>query len=79
MELIEIEIHKTSYGEFLRFLYITLGLKMLIFLRLKNVFETDILKCWCSLPPVKIIMYLFSMNNYSVKSSQNYKNFMNFP
>ena len=28
-------------------IFVTLGLKILIVLRLKQVFETDILKCWC--------------------------------
>jgi len=60
-----VEIHKTSEDKFVQF-FITLGLKILRFLRLKLVFEADIIKDY-----VIIINDLFFMNNCVVKASES--------
>jgi hypothetical protein len=49
--------------------FVTLNVKILIFLRLKEVFETDVLNFFV-LTTVKII-------NYSIKAPQSHENFTN--
>ncbi len=45
-------------------IFVTLGLRTEIFLRLNVVFDVDVILGWC----IKIINYLYSMNNYFAKA-----------